>query len=135
MPKLLWAYVKETNVCRGKKYKPQVHSLLYNTTLRYLARGRKECTHKNHCFMSRHISDHINGHHPSLSPSLQTQSQPSYSSRYKLCFIPIVIFLKSLLWRRSRTMGTTRKQIRWHSDEGSFSEEYHPSSSRREDKI
>lgn len=30
--------------------------------------------------MSRHISDHINGHHASLSLSLQTQSQPHYST-------------------------------------------------------
>lgn len=30
--------------------------------------------------MSTHLSDHINGHHPSLNPSLQTQPQPSYST-------------------------------------------------------
>lgn len=45
--------------------------------------------------MSRHISDHINGNHPSLSPSLQTQSQPRYSTQAD---VSCVLSLLSFFW-------------------------------------
>lgn len=45
--------------------------------------------------MRRHVSDHVNGHHPSLSPSLQTESQLSYSTQADIsCALSQQLFKK-----------------------------------------